>query len=132
MDSLLSLRIDKWLWAARFFKTRALAVKALKGNHVKLLEKDNRKSLKPATEIKIGDNLEIQKGAFSFCITVDGILEKRGSAKIAQTLYTESKDSIKKRKDINEILKSQPKNPFGGNKPDKHTIRKNRAIKRGF
>jgi len=132
MDNLLSLRIDKWLWATRFFKTRALAVKALKGNHVKLLENDKRKSLKPATEIKIGDSLEIQKGAFSFCITVDGILEKRSSAKIAQTLYTESKESIKQREEVKEIIRSQPKNPFGGSKPDKHTVRKNRAIKRGF
>jgi len=132
METLISTRIDKWLWAARFFKTRALAVKALKSSHIKLVEESKRKSLKPAFEVKVGHLLEIQKGAFSFSITIDNISDKRGSATIAEKLYTESADSIKKREQVKDNLRAQPKNPFGGSKPDKHTVRKNRAIKRGF
>jgi len=132
MTTLISTRIDKWLWAARFFKTRALAVKALKSSHIKLVDEDKRKSLKPAFEVKVGQVIEIQKGAFNFSITVSGIVDKRGSAAIAATLYKESPESIKKREEIKSNLRAQPKNPFGGSKPDKHTVRKNRAIKRGF
>jgi len=126
------LRIDKWLWAARFFKTRALAVKALKSGHVKLLEQNKKKNLKPATEIKIGQTLEIQRGPFQFTITVDQLSKHRGSATIAAQLFTETKDSIKARESVKSAIRAQPKNPYGGRKPDKHTIRKNRDLKRGF
>ena len=132
MKNQASIRIDKWLWAARFFKTRALAVKALKSSHVKLIEGDKRKSLKPANEVQINQVLEVQRGPFSFTVIIKQISKHRGPAKIAETLYEETPESIKAREVVKTNLQSQPRNPFGGRKPDKHTVRKNRAIKRGF
>jgi len=128
-----SLRLDKWLWAARFFKTRALATTAIKAGHIKTkTEQGQRKSIKPSMEVKVGDLLDIQRGAFQFTVEVDAINKHRQSASLAQEMYTETKDSIEKREETAEIIKNQPKNPFGGKKPDKYTLRKNRAIKRGF
>ena len=128
-----SIRIDKWLWAARFFKTRGLAVQAIKGGKIKILNESGQgKTIKPAFEVKPSDLLEIQKGVFQFTVNVEGISKQRGSATVAQTLYNETADSIKKREETVALLKAQPKNPHGGRKPDKYTLRKNRAMKRGF
>jgi len=133
MENLDSLRLDKWLWAARFFKTRAIATAAIKAGHVKTKTvQGQRKTVKPSMEVKIDDCLEIQKGAFLHCIQINSIQSRRQSATIAQSMYTESAESIKQREETAAILKNQPKNPFGGKKPDKYTLRKNRALKRGF
>ena len=77
-------RVDKWLWAARFFKTRSLAAAAVKGGKVRV----NGGRAKPSRQIKILDQLHIQRGDFSFDITINAIAEKRVSAKQAQLLYT--------------------------------------------
>lgn len=128
-----SIRLDKWLWVARFFKTRGLAAQAIKGGKIKVLNRAGQgKTVKPSFEVKINDSLEIQRGAFQFGITVDAISMQRGSSAIAHTLYTERKESIKKRQETAALLRAQPKTPHGGRKPDKHTLRKNRAIKRGL
>ena len=128
-----TLRLDKWLWVSRFFKTRALSTTAIKGGHIKIITPSSqRKTVKPSAIVKIGDLLEIQKGAFQYVIEVKGLLTHRQPARIAQSLYTETSDSIKRREEIAAQLRAQPKNPFGGKKPDKHTLRKNRAIKRGL
>lgn len=127
-----SLRIDKWLWAARFFKTRALAINAIKGGKIKLVVNDISKCVKPAMEIHIGDKLEVQRGAFQWTVEVIGINKQRGSATLAQQLYQESTESLKRRAEIAEQIKAQPKNPFGGRKPDKRTLRQNRDLKRGY
>lgn len=128
-----SLRLDKWLWAARFFKTRSLAVTAIKGGHIKTLDAaGQRKTVKPASEVKLGDLLEIQRGAFQYSIRINGLHDKRQSATLAQQLYAETPESVKRREEVAATLRAQPKNPYGGKKPDKHTLRKNRAIKRGF
>ncbi len=132
MSELSSVRIDKWLWASRFFKTRSLAVDAIKGGKVKLVSGSVSKRVKPASDVKVGHQLEIQRGAFQYVVDVIALSDRRGSATIAQTLYEEQESSVKRRSEVSEILKAQPKNPFGGRKPDKHTLRKNRAIKRGF
>lgn len=125
-------RLDKWLWSARFFKTRALSTAAIKGGHIKILNHaGQRKSVKPSIEIKTGDKLEIQKGAFQFTIEVKGLSIQRLSAPLAQNLFEESMESIERREEVAAALRAQPKNPFGGKKPDKYTLRKNRAIKRG-
>ena len=63
---------------------------------------------------------------------VNDLNDKRQSAPLAQQLYTESEASIKQREKVAAALRAQPKNPYGGKKPDKHTLRKNRALKRGF
>jgi len=128
-----SVRLDKWLWAARFFKTRALATSAIKAGHIKTRnEAGQRKTVKPSLEVKIGDWLEIQRGAFLHSVQILGLNDKRQSAPLAQKLYQESEESIKQREELATMLRAQPKNPFGGKKPDKHTLRKNRALKRGF
>ena len=128
-----SVRLDKWLWAARFFKTRALATSAIKAGHIKTRnEAGQRKTVKPSLEVKIGDWLEIQRGAFLHSIQILGLNDKRQSAPLAQKLYQESEESVKQREELAAMLRAQPKNPFGGKKPDKHTLRKNRALKRGF
>ncbi|MCE1184694.1 MAG: RNA-binding S4 domain-containing protein [Zoogloea sp.] len=82
-------RLDKWLWAARFYKHRSLATEAVEGGKVQL----NGIRVKPAKDVKIGDRVEIQLAEARFVLTVTGIAEKRGSASVAQGLYTETEES---------------------------------------
>lgn len=84
------IRIDKWLWAARFFKTRSLATDAISGGKIKL----NGTASKPAREVKIGDRLDIFNGDTRWEITILGLSDKRGPASAARRLYEESPDSI--------------------------------------
>lgn len=88
-----SIRIDKWLWAARFFKTRSLATDAVDGGKVRL----NGERIKPARGVKTGDTLEIDNGSTEWEVVVQGLADKRGSAAIAQTLYSETERSIAER-----------------------------------
>lgn len=83
------LRIDKWLWAARFFKTRGLATEAVAGGKVKL----NGERPKPAKEVKLGDRLSVHSGEVEWEVTVLGLSDKRGPATVARTLYEESEAS---------------------------------------
>lgn len=85
----MSVRMDKWLWAARFFKTRPLAVKACELGRVKL----NGQLVKPAREVKTGDRLEITTEGGVFAVEVLALSEERGPASVAQTLYAESEES---------------------------------------
>lgn len=87
------IRIDKWLWAARFFKTRSMATDAVDNGKVKL----NDDRVKPARSVKIGDTLAIDNGATEWEVVVAGLADKRGSATIAQGLYRETEASIAKR-----------------------------------
>lgn len=91
-----SLRVDKWLWAARFFKTRSLASVAVNGGKVHV----NGQRVKPARALHIGDVLEIQRGQEHFEITVEGLNSKRGPAKEASLLYIESELSKQKREEL--------------------------------
>lgn len=84
-----TVRIDKWLWAARFFKTRSLATDAVDAGKVRL----NGERIKPARNVKLGDRLDIDNGATEWEVLVQGIADKRGSATIAQTLYAETGES---------------------------------------
>jgi ribosome-associated heat shock protein Hsp15 len=88
-----SVRIDKWLWAARFFKTRSLATQAVEGKKVRL----NDEHVKPARNIKIGDLLDIDNGSTVWQVEIIDLSETRGSATVAQTLYRETEESIAKR-----------------------------------
>ena len=89
----MAVRIDKWLWAARFFKTRGLATEQVTGGHVQL----KGEAVKPSRQIKCGDELTILREQERFVVTVTALAEKRGSAAVAQTLYDEHEDSIKAR-----------------------------------
>lgn len=93
-----SVRLDKWLWAARFFKTRTLATDAVDGGKVRL----NEERVKPARNVKIGDVLDIDNGATHWEVVVRDLAEKRGSAAIAQQLYAETENSIAKRQALSE------------------------------
>ncbi|MCL2657211.1 MAG: RNA-binding S4 domain-containing protein [Betaproteobacteria bacterium] len=83
-------RIDKWLWAARFFKTRSLATEAVDGGRVQI----NGQRIKPAKEVKVGDRVEVSLGHDTRSVIVRGIAERRGSASVAQQLYEETSESI--------------------------------------
>ena len=87
-------RIDKWLWAARFFKTRELASKACEMGRIE----SNGVRAKPAREVRIGDSLRIKNEAAEFEIEVLTLNHQRGSASIAQTMYCESEASIELRR----------------------------------
>jgi ribosome-associated heat shock protein Hsp15 len=86
-------RIDKWLWAARFFKTRSLATDEVARGHVQIEQHD----VKPSREVRIGDVLTIWQAKVARTVVVKGISEQRGSAPVAQQLYEETVDSLHKR-----------------------------------
>lgn len=88
-----NVRIDKWLWAARFFKTRSLATDAVDRGRVRL----DGDAIKPARSVKLGDKLTIDNGSNAWEVLVTGISDTRGSATIAATLYEETALSIEKR-----------------------------------
>jgi ribosome-associated heat shock protein Hsp15 len=90
-----SVRIDKWLWAARFFKTRSAAQQAVEGGKVKL----QGERVKPSKDVRIGDELAIQIGAYEWTVRVEGLSDKRGSAPVARTLYSENEASRLKREE---------------------------------
>lgn len=87
------LRIDKWLWAARFYKTRSLASEEIAKGRVQVDGQD----VKPSREIKAGDVVVIRQGPVIRTVTVLGISQQRGPASIAQQLYAETPDSIRER-----------------------------------
>ncbi len=119
------IRIDKWLWAARFFKTRAVASQAVVGGHVHL----NGERVKPARAIKPGDEVRITRGNDEFVVIVVALRERRGPASLARTLYEETEASIEARQNAREqrrlMAASRPADP--GRRPgkrDRRLIRK--------
>lgn len=84
------IRIDKWLWAARFFKTRSLAAEAVSGGKVHV----NEQRVKPARTVNVGDVLEIRRGIERFVVVVEALSSRRGPAKVAATLYCETEESV--------------------------------------
>ena len=102
MGELDTTRIDKWLWAARFFKTRSLATQAVEGGKVK----HNNERVKPSRLVKVGDSLVVPIGWDDAQITIVAIADKRGSAQVAQTLYVESEQSVAKRAQAQEQRKA--------------------------
>ncbi len=89
------VRLDKWLWAARFFKTRALAVRACELGRVQC----NDLPAKPSREIKAGDRLKIRIEQHEFTLDVLGVSEMRGPAAVAQALYAETEESRQRREE---------------------------------
>ncbi|MFZ0467967.1 MAG: S4 domain-containing protein [Thiogranum sp.] len=121
-----TLRIDKWLWAARFFKTRSLAAQSVGGGKVQV----NGARAKPSRPVKVGDLLEIHKDGFEFCITVLALSERRGSATVAQTLYQESESSVQRREALREQHRlAAASAPRPHTKPDKKARRQLRGLK---
>jgi ribosome-associated heat shock protein Hsp15 len=98
------MRLDKWLWAARLFKTRSLASDAVDGGKVKL----NGSTTKPAKDVKLGDRLHIRAGEQDWDIVVQGLNEQRRPASEAQLLYQETPDSVQLRAQAAELRKLAP------------------------
>ena len=96
-------RLDKWLWAARFFKTRSQAAEAVSGGKVHL---DGRRT-KPAKPVRVGNQLTIHQGIFEQEVTVLAIRARRGPASVARLLYSESEASIAKREQLREQIKAE-------------------------
>jgi ribosome-associated heat shock protein Hsp15 len=84
------VRIDKWLWAARFFKTRGAATEAVQAGHVQL----NGARVKPSKDVRPTDTIEVRVGDVQWTIVVAAVADKRGPAKVAVTLYDETPDSV--------------------------------------
>ena len=118
------VRMDKWLWAARFFKTRALAAHACELGRVE----SNGHPAKPAREVKVGDRLRVKNDSGEFVVDVLALSETRGPAAVAQTLYTETAGSKEARARAAEERKSNPFfDLFGEGRPSK---KDRRAINR--
>ena len=121
------VRVDKWLWAARFFKTRGLANEAVLGGHVQL----NGARVKPAKGVHAGDRLEIRIGTVSWTVDVLGVSEKRGPAAVARTLYAETPESEAGR--AAQALQRKLAQPLGadlGARPTKQDRRRLEALRR--
>ncbi len=120
-----TVRIDKWLWAARFFKTRSLAAKAVGGGHIAL----NGHKTKPSRTLQAGDMLVIRLGFLAYTVRVLGLSEQRGPAVTARTLYEETEESVTKREQMQAERKEMN---LQGNRsehrPDKHERRKIRQF----
>lgn len=115
-----TVRTDKWLWAARFYKTRNLATEAINAGHIRL----NGKRCKPARGLCIGDVLHITRGSIELEIRVEKLSAMRGPASTAQTLYTETAESTEKRTAEAEIRRLAPNAAPTGERPTKRDRRR--------
>lgn len=122
------IRIDKWLWAARFFKTRSLARDAVTGGKVHA----NGERIKPSRNVEVGDRLEITKGEQRFVVDVLAVSGVRGPAKVAEQLYEETETGRAEREDraaMNKLLRQS--SPHPDRKPDKKQRRNIIRFKEG-
>lgn len=121
MKHLETLRIDKWLWCARFFKTRSLAADEISKNRVAI----NAQVAKASREVRCGDSVTFRQGAMSRTVVVRGISATRGSAPLAQQLYEETPESISAREQAAEQrrLAPEPANTLTEGRPTKRNRR---------
>ena len=121
------VRIDKWLWAARFFKTRSAATEAVLGGRVHL----NGARVKPSKEIRAGDTVEVRIGQLQWTIVVRGLSDKRGPATVATTLYEETPESISAREQRSaELRLARPLGADLGGRPTKQARRRIEDLRR--
>ena len=116
------VRLDKWLWAARFFKTRQLAIDAINAGHIDL----NGERAKPAKPVKAGDNVSLRKPPYVVHLVVQAVSEKRGPASAARQLYLENAESVLARERLAAELRDMPPPIFKG----RPTKRDRRVIER--
>ncbi|HET7146712.1 MAG TPA: RNA-binding S4 domain-containing protein [Gaiellaceae bacterium] len=120
-------RLDKWLWCARFFKTRSLATEAVLGGRVHV----NGERVKPAKDVAVGDTLEITVGTVRRTVVVSALADKRGPASVAATLYEETPESVEARE--RQALERRLARPLGadlGARPTKLDRRRLDALRR--
>jgi ribosome-associated heat shock protein Hsp15 len=116
-----SVRIDKWLWAARFFKTRALAAKACDLGRIR----SNELEAKPARDVHVGDMLRIKNEGGEFQVEVLGVSDIRGPAAVAQALYRETEDSkLRRQQEAAERKAMQQYAPLPERRPSKRDRRR--------
>ena len=116
-----SVRLDRWLWAARFFKTRALASAAIAGGKVHV----NGTRAKPAKQLRVGDSLRLRIGPYEWLVMVRALSERRGPPKDAQLLYEESSEGLAARERLAEAHKIAPAPAYRGKgRPTKKDRRK--------
>lgn len=113
-----ALRIDRWLWCARFFKSRSLATEAVRAGHVRV----NGQRIKPARDVSPGDRLSIQKGDITFDVEIRLIPVRRGPAPEAARCYEESEQSVQRRERARRERPLAAAPPTRG-RPDKRTRR---------
>ena len=122
------VRIDKWIWAARFAKTRSAATDLVLAGHVKV----GGERVKPAREIRPGEEVEIRLGPTRRTVVVTGLADRRGSATVAATLYAETPESREERERV--ALERRTARPLGsdlGARPTKQDRRRLEALRRG-
>jgi ribosome-associated heat shock protein Hsp15 len=127
MASMDRIRVDRWLWAARFFKTRALAHDAVAGGHVRV----NGERVKPARDVRANDVLEVRAGDVVRTVVVVGVTERRGPARVAAGLYEETAESRAERARQAEERRAEA--AFGGfrtGRPTKLDRRRTDALRR--
>ena len=113
------LRIDKWLWSARFYKTRSLASEDIDKGRVQV----NGQEVKPARELKVGDTVAVRREGLTRTVVVRGLSNQRGPAPVAQQLYEETPDSVREREQAAEQRHYAPE--------PAHSIEHGRPTKRG-
>lgn len=122
-----TVRLDKWLWASRFFKTRSLAAKAITGGKIQV----NGRRPKRASMLHLHDRVRVRKGVFDFQIVVRRLSEHRGPASHAATLYEETTESIQTRERLALMRKTAPTFEFrDGGRPSKKERRQLQRLKR--
>ena len=121
------VRVDRWLWAARFYKTRGAATEAVMGGRVHL----NAERVKPAKDVHVGDRLEVTTGDIRRTVVVRGLAEKRGPAAVAATLYEETPESVALREQRTaERRLARPLGADLGARPTKQDRRRLDALRR--
>jgi ribosome-associated heat shock protein Hsp15 len=121
------VRLDKWLWAARFYKTRAIAVEAIGGGKVLC----NGERPKPARDVRVGDELRLRMGPYEHVVIVRTLNPRRGPAKEAVLMYEETAASLAARAKLAEQLKAasafNPQSPWTDSKKDRRDVRRIRG-----
>jgi ribosome-associated heat shock protein Hsp15 len=121
-----STRIDKWLWAARFFKTRSLATDAAAGGKVHV----GGERVKPSREVKVGETVEVTVGPHRRTVVVTGIADRRGSAAAAAALYEETAESLARREQV--VAERRLTQPVFETRPSKQDRRRLEALRRSM
>ncbi|MBA3644656.1 MAG: RNA-binding protein [Gemmatimonadaceae bacterium] len=122
------VRLDKWLWAARFYKTRALAADAIEGGKVEV----GGARVKRSKLIQIGDTIRMRLGAYEHIVTVLGLSERRGPASVAATLFQETAESKKTREELQFRMKvAAPQFAYESGRPTKKQRRDTERLRGG-
>ena len=123
-----ALRLDRWLWFTRFYKTRTAASAAVQGGHVRVNDEPARTS----SRVRVGDEIRLVRQQLTWELTVRELPSRRGPAKEARACYEESPESIARREEaVSELRRDRMQMPMTRGKPDKHTRRKLRDRNRG-